>query len=99
MSRRLALLVLLLLAFVLTIPSVAQNKAKEDIDKYFAFADKNKDKKLSRAEFRDLVKNIPRYQENPKLADQVFDYLDADKDGYLTLAEFRKVASLMQPKD
>lgn len=90
---------LLLIALVLTGVSLAQDKPNTDPEKAFKFGDKNKDGKLSREEFRQLLRNGPRFKDNPKIIDLLFDRLDADGDGSLTLAEFKNIVGTPRKKE
>jgi hypothetical protein len=70
-------------------------KSKAELDRMFRLADTNKDGKLSRAEFRRLVRNAPKLKDNPQAVDRLFTRLDSDGDGFLSPAEFRQLGALM----
>src|SRR5437588_6843382 len=70
-------------------------KPQPDLPKLFRLADANKDGKLSRAEFRRLLRNTTRFKDNPQALDKLFTYLDGDGNGFLSRAEFRKLGTLM----
>ena len=95
---RLVGILLLALAVLFAGPLAADDgprpKTQADLDRAFRRGDTNKDGKLSRAEFRRLVRNAPRLRGKPQAIEKLFARLDSDGDGFLTLAEFRKVGAL-----
>jgi Ca2+-binding EF-hand superfamily protein len=55
----------------------------------FRRVDRDGDGKITRAEFEEFAKTLPR-GDNPALARRLFDWLDADRDGVLTLEELKR---------
>jgi len=74
-------------------------KPAVDPDRAFQLGDTDKDGKLTKEEFAQLMANNPRVKDNPKAADFLFNRLDADGNGKLTLDEFKKIADLAPKKD
>lgn len=79
--------------------SAQGQQLQPDPERAFAFGDVNLDGKLSREEFRDLVKNAPRLKNAPArktplgggMLETVFDRLDQNDDGFLTITEYRRI--------
>ncbi|WP_020473936.1 DUF1549 domain-containing protein [Zavarzinella formosa] len=65
-----------------------------DPEKAFELADKDKDGKLSKEEFKALMSLGGKLKDNPKVGDFLFDRLDANKDGKLSLDEFKKLREM-----
>jgi cytochrome c553 len=79
-----------------------KDKLKPDPARLFKLSDRDKDGKLSKAEFSRLVSNGPRFKDkikdNPKLVDLLFGRLDEDGDGSLSPAEFKQFGAMGQGK-
>ncbi len=91
-----------LLALVSMSEPMAGQEAKgkfADPDKVFDLADKDKDGKLSKDEFKAFMGMAPKLKDNPKVGDFLFDRLDTDKDGKLTKEEFKKIRDLAPKGD
>ena len=90
--------VLLLVAIL--VDARGQQPLLVDPERGFSFGDTDLDGKLTLDEFRELLRNAPRFKKAAAKGarppfDLMFQRLDADGDGCLTVAEYRRIAQVM----
>lgn len=65
-------------------------RPRSDASDLFARVDRDRDGKISSAEFDDFVKDLPQWKEADK-AKKLWEFLDANKDGFVSPEELKKL--------